>query len=430
MPEVETQERLEELLNEPKKLHDYIQAQVREHIGGIVKEEFTTAMQEHGAVKRLPMSEEALKEKAEASPGATAVGWLGQDKAQGSIRREALALNGKFASFGEFLTAIHPSIMRHSGMDARLKVLGEGQGDQGGFTVPEQFVANLLALALEQAVIRPRAFVMPMAGLTVRVPTIRDTTHAENVFGGVQAYWTPERGTKTASEPTFGQMVLTAFKLVGYTTTSNELLADSAIGLEALLTRLFGEAMAYFEDEAFINGSGAGEPTGILNAAALVSVAKETGQAATTIVAENLDKMYSRMLPSSVSRAVWLAHPDTFPQLAALSRSVGTGGSAVWVMNMAGGPPSTIYGRPLVFTEKCQTVGTVGDIFFTDLSYYVIGDRQGLTMDASPHVRFVNDETVYRFVARLDGKPWLESALTPRYGSNTLSPFVALASRA
>ena len=84
----------------------------------------------------------------------------------------------------------------------------------------------------------------------------------------------------------------------------------------------------------------------------------------------------------------------------------------------------------MIFTEKCQTLGTVGDIFLTDFSYYVIGDRMGFEMSASPHVRFTNDETVYRFVQRVDGKPWIESALTPRQGSNTLSPFVALATRA
>jgi len=197
-----------------------------------------------------------------------------------------------------------------------------------------------------------------------------------------------------------------------------------------LLGRMFPEALAYFEDDAFINGDGAGEPLGILNADALITVTKETGQAATTLVAENLDKMYSRMLPSSVGNAVWIAHPDTFPQLASLSRAVGTGGSAIWVSNISDGPPSSIYGRPLIFSEKAQTLGTAGDIYFVDLSYYVVADRQAVTMAASEHVRFTNDEMVWRFVERIDGRPWIDSALTPRNGSNTLSPFVNLAARA
>ena len=194
---------------------------------------------------------------------------------------------------------------------------------------------------------------------------------------------------------------------------------------EALLLRLFPSALAYFEDDAFINGVGGGQPVGILKADALVTVAKETGQASGTIVTENIDKMYSRMLPSSRGRAVWLAHPDTLPQIVSMTRSVGTGGSAVMMNNMAGAAPASIYGRPLILTEKCQTLGTAG----VDFGYYVIGDRQSLSMAASPHVRFQNDETVWRFTQRVDGRPWLESALTPRNGSNTLSPFVNLATR-
>ena len=193
--------------------------------------------------------------------------------------------------------------------------------------------------------------------------------------------------------------------------------------------RLFPAALAYFEDDAFLNGIGAGQPVGIINADALVTVAKETGQAATTIVSENIDKMYSRMLPSSRANAIWLAHPDTLPQIVSLSRSVGTGGSAVMMNSMAGAAPASIYGRPLIISEKCQSIGSAGDIYFVDLSYYVIGDRQSISMAASPHVRFQNDETVWRFTQRVDGKPWIESALTPRNGTNTLSPFVALATR-
>lgn len=370
-----------------------------------------------GSIKRLPM-------------GDGEQGGFGWDPDyRKSLLRRANA-GGEWKSFGEYLRAINPAVMSLGKVDARLKANNEADPGAGGFLVPDEFVARLLMVSLEPAVIRPRAFVMPMASPSVRIPAIRDTSHATTVFGGVQGYWLAESGAVTESNPTFRQIALNARKLTAYTTTSNELMGDSALSLEAILTRMFGEALAYFEDTAFINGTGAGQPLGILNAPALISVAKETGQAAATIVAENLDKMYSRMLPSSLSRAVWLAHPNIFPQLASMSRAVGTGGAPVWISNMAGGPPNSVYGRPVIFTEKCQTLGTAGDIYFVDLSYYVIGDRQSMTMMASPHVRFTNDETVHRFVQRLDGQPWIDSALTPRFGTTTLSPFVALATRA
>ena len=341
-----------------------------------------------------------------------------------------LARDSQWESFGEFLTALHPNVIRSKGLDTRLKALGEGTGSLGGFLVPEAFIANLLMVAHEVAVFRPRAQIIPMATETVRIPAIHETSRATTLFGGVQMYWTAEAASLTTSDPAFRQILLAAQKLTGSTIVGNELLADSAISLEALITRIFGEAVAFFEDDAFFDGTGAGQPQGILNTPALVSVAKETGQAANTIVTENLDKMYSRMLPSSLNKAVWLAHPNTQPQLFALARSVGAGGSAVMVTNIANAPATSIYGRPVIITEKCKTVGSLGDIYFADLSYYLIGDRGGMTMDASQHVRFTTDEMQYRVVERVAGQSWLNSAITPREGTTTLSPFIALAVRA
>ena len=427
MPEVTTQEHLEELLNSPEQFNAFVTSRSLEVLGDAVKVQMDEAFRD-GAVKRPPMSEEALDGTQPIQGKQFGGGWAGSDDTKITLARDAKGMDGQFKSFGEFLTTISPSTLSR-GVDVRLKVLGEGAGDQGGFLVPEQFTTQLLSLALENAVVRPRAFRLPMTSLNLSLPTIVDTTHATNVFGGVRGYWTPESGSYTSSEPSFGRVTLTAKKLTAYTSAANELLADAAISLEALLLRLFPQALAYFEDDSFINGVGGGQPVGILNADALITVAKETGQAATTIVAENIDKMYSRMIPSSRARAVWVAHPDTLPQIVSMSRSVGTGGSAVMMNNMAGAAPASIYGRPLIMTEKCQTLGTAGDIFFVDFGYYIIGDRQTLSMAASPHVRFQNDETVWRFTSRLDGRPWLESALTPRNGSNTLSPFVNLATR-
>ena len=425
MAEIKTQAQLEELQSDPQKFQDHMKGLATEVLGDAVKTQLGAAL-------------EAQKVNAHES---TRPAIFGDDNPKskgfwGNKDAPTVGDNGEFRSVGEWLlkvAAIGNPRLQHlaQGISGETKQLAEGEGSTGGFLVPEEFRAELLMLALEGAVVRPRSTVIPMASETLTIPIIKDTTHASTVFGGVRAYWNAEAGdvSSDSSEPAFGQLKMTAHKLTGYTVTSNELLADSAIALEALLMRLFGLALPYFEDDSFINGDGAGEPEGILNSPALVTVAKETGQAATTIVSENLDKMWSRMLPSSKSRAVWLGHPDTFPQLASLSRSVGTGGSSVWISNMVGGPPSSIYGRPVIETEKAQTLGTKGDIYLADFSYYMIGDRQALTVDASPHVKFTTDEMVWRFIQRLDGRSWLRSALTPRNGSNTLSPFVALATR-
>jgi len=114
---------------------------------------------------------------------------------------------------------------------------------------------------------------------------------------------------------------------------------------------------------------------------------------------------------------------------------VGTGGGPIWIGSYGGPsgadtPPMTILGRPVIFTEKVPALGTTGDIGFYDLSYYLIGDRQQVEVAASDQFAFQNDQTAYRIIERVDGRPWLQSALTPHNGSgNTLSAFVQLASR-
>jgi HK97 family phage major capsid protein len=291
--------------------------------------------------------------------------------------------------------------------------------------------AELLRVANEMAVVRSRARVVPMETLTVPYPMIDSTSNATSVYGGVTGYWTEEGGTLVDSAPTFGRIELAAKKLTLYSEIPNELFTDSIISLQQFMSESYPEALAWFEDCAFTDGNGTGQPLGYLNAPAAVSVAKESSQPAGTIVWENIVKMYARMLPSSMARAVWVANNDTFPELATMALSVGTGGSAVWIGDGGGEntPPMRILGRPVVFTEKVSSVGAPGDINLVDFGYYLIGDRQTMQSQTSTEYKFGNDKTAVRVIERVDGTPWIKSAITPRKGSNTLSPFVKIAQR-
>ena len=381
--------------------------------------------------RRVPMAPEAQGRGAKAIYSHLNTDRKSLTQIAASGHGPGVGLANSFDDIGDFFTAAFRQIKQKGFNDARLKDLSEGIPGDGGILVLEEYWAELFMTALETAVVRPRARVVPMGSPSLRFPSIRDTSHASNVFGGVSGTWVAEGGTvsSTTNQPTFSGIRLVAHKLTGYSVVSNELRADSSISIDAVVNGLYPAAIAYFEDDAFINGTGVGQPLGLINADAMVSVAKETGQAATTIVWENILNMYSRMHPASIGAAVWLVHTDTFPQLAAMSLGVGTGGSAVWLSNGVGGPPMTILGRPVVITEKAQTLGTAGDITFVDFSQYLIGDRQALTIQDSDQPNFTTDEHVYRFVSRVDGRPWVVSALTPRNGSNTVSPFVNLATR-
>ena len=133
------------------------------------------------------------------------------------------------------------------------------------------------------------------------------------------------------------------------------------------------------------------------------------------------------------SRAVFLANNDVFPQLFGMSLAIGTGGVPIWLPanGIAAAPHGTLMGRPLILTEKCQTLGTAGDIALVDLSAYVIGGKSSTeapSIASSMHFKFDYAMQSFRFTVRYDGQPRWASTLTPKYSSSTLSPFVVLSS--
>jgi HK97 family phage major capsid protein len=345
------------------------------------------------------------------------------------------SLDGMFPDLASYMQAVWHNGNPKADVVEKIQKIRDYQesvGSEGGYLVPEEFRGELAVASLGSSIVRPRARVIPMSSATVRFPKIDETSRVSSVFGGVTVYRTEEGAELTESEASFGSLKLEATKQTALSHVNNELVKDwGAFGV--FISEIFPEAISFYEDVDFLTGNGAGAPLGALAAAngAIIEVAKEGGQTADTIVWENVIKMYSRMLPSSLARAVWVASPDVFVELATMALSVGTGGSAVWLTDGVGAPTLTLLGRPVILTEKAPGVlGDKGDLSFVDFGMYLIGDRQMMTVDSSPHVKFTSDKTTYRVIQRNDGRPWVESALTPKNNSATLSPFVQLAARA
>lgn len=355
---------------------------------------------------------------------------------------------GGFQDFGEFCTALAGKGAKYYGtshfdklkawQEACIKTAGhmeEGDLTQGGALVPTEFKATLLMTTLEASVVKQRATAIPMSTNRITIPAVVDSNHSSHYFGGIIPYRTAEGGQKTAKKPELGQVSLNLHKLTGLTYVSDELLEDSPISIPPLLNQLFGMAIGFEEDDDYLMGSGAGRPLGAFNAGnpSIIAQAKETGQAAATIVWENISKMWSRLHPSCHAKAVWVANNECFPQLASMSMPVGTGGVPVWLpANGASASPfGTLMGRPLILSEKMQALGTQGDIGLADFSQYLVAEKAGggLKAATSIHLRFDYDETAFRWVLRYDGQPWWLSTLTPKRGTATLSPFVVLAAR-
>lgn len=358
------------------------------------------------------------------------------ERSKGLYNKAALGakVDNLFASSGEYFHAIwrgngNRDTAEAQAKLAQLKNFSSDVPADGGFLIPESLRSEMLKVALEQSVVRPRARVIPMETLRVPFPAIDSTSNVSSVYGGITTYWTEEGGKLTGSKPRFGRVVLDAKKLTAYTEIPNELLTDSLISLTSFVDEAFPEALAFAEDQAFLTGSGVGQPLGILNGAAAVSVTRTTSSKIDLLDVVN---MYARMLPQSMQRAVWLASPDSFPQLAQLAMTRGTDGIASPAMWMSGGqaidaPPMTLMGRPVVFTEKVPALGQAGDLSLVDFGFYLVGDRQAMQAKQSDDFKFDTDEVAFRVIERVDGRPWLQSAITPANGGASLSPIVKLA---
>ncbi len=270
-------------------------------------------------------------------------------------------------------------------------------------------------------------------GKGLRLPTLDETSRADGSrAGGIRGYWISEGEEKTSSKPKFGTLELSLKKLVVLSYTTDELLQDAA-ALGEFMVKAASEEIGFKLDEGVVNGTGAGQLLGILNAAALVSVAAEGGQVAKTIVYENILNMVSQFWAAGFENSVWLANQNIIPQLFAMNMAIGTSGAAVYSpANGSAGSKSTLFGRPILFVEQAATLGTVGDIILMDPSQYV-GITKGQIQSASSiHVQFTADETVFRFVFRCDGQPMWASSLTPYKDASTtrpVSPYVALETR-
>jgi HK97 family phage major capsid protein len=247
-------------------------------------------------------------------------------------------------------------------------------------------------------------------------------------------YWEGEADDIAATKPKFGLMELNTKKIVGAAYLTEEIIADAPF-LGAWVSQAFQSELAFKLDDAFINGNGAGKPLGILQNGALVTQAKESSQSAAGIVAQNISKMFSRLIKRNRGSAIWLYNQGCEAELMSLALTIGSNSYPVLIMGGTTGnmreevAVDRILGRAAYASEHCSAMGTVGDIIFTDPKAYVVVDKGGPKSAVSVHVRFLQDEQVLKFTYRVDGQPVRRSPLTPFKGSNTLSTTVVVATR-
>jgi HK97 family phage major capsid protein len=321
--------------------------------------------------------------------------------------------------FGDFMFKIRNN-------PDELKTLSENTGSLGGYLVPPAWSNIILKRSIEAALVRgfgPSTIQLPSPEFNI--PMIVSTSNASNFYGGVMTYWGAEATNLANSKttPKFGKLSLSAKKLFGYTEAYEDLNKDSFKALGPLLQQVFGDALGFEEDIAFFHGDGVGKPLGVTSAPCRATVSRQTASQIHTIDIVGMMARFNGRL----DRAVFTANQSTIPYIYTLQDA---SGAYIWHPgnngNIAGASPGSIYGVPLVISEKMKALGTEGDIGLGDWSQYIIGDMPGLRVEESTEYKFGEDIRCWKMIKRLDGKPWLPTAVTPRYGGSTLSPFVFL----
>lgn len=322
-------------------------------------------------------------------------------------------------SMGEFLAKVR-------NRSDEIKALAEGSGSTGGYLVPDEFSTEILRVELESSVVRSNgARVIPMMGSQIKIPALNMSSNAAgSLYGGVTAYWTEEGAQKTESKPSFKRVTLEPKKLCGYTESSDELVGDAIVSMGDLLSTMFGEVLAFEEDYAFLQGDGVGKPLGITTSPCYATVSRAS---TSIVVTADIINMLARF-KGNMQRARWIVNQSALPYIYKLMDG---NDNYIWHPGNAGSiaqaAPGTLYGIPIVVSEKVPAVGTTGDVMLCDFGYYLIGDRQGLVVEESMHYKFQNDVKAWRMTKRVDGQPWLDSAITPRNGGSSVSPFLGIA---
>lgn len=298
---------------------------------------------------------------------------------------------------GEFLQTL---IDKAEG-NAVTKDLGEGSGG-GGYLVPLEFAGMLVELLYKLPVIRPQATALPMSSDQLQVPVETAT---------VNSNWTAELATITQSDATFGEVILSVNNLIGISRMSRQLLLDSAINYNLVdwVMMRFAKSIGRVEDTAFMTGSGSGQPKGLRQ----YTFTHTNAQAGAHLTGDDLITTY-HALPYQYrvqGNPVWLIHDSVLGTIRKLKDSNGqylyTDGYGQAFVTPGGTP--NLMGFPVLVQNDIPTNlggGTASEIYFGDLSYYLIGDRESIFSEVSTQegTSFAQHRAAVKVGERIDGQ--------------------------
>jgi HK97 family phage major capsid protein len=264
--------------------------------------------------------------------------------------------------------------------------------------------ANLVPTAFSDQIINILRFMGPINQLANTMTTDNgDALQVPAVTAHGVATWTAENAGYTASDETFGQITLNAFKAGRTVIVSEELLVDAAFGLDNYLAQELGQSIGVLEETAYAIGDGSGKPMGIATTGNGVTVSTAaTGNAASFTYLAIANFMFA--LPYQYRRnAAWIFADTSVRNLYTL---VDTQNRPLWAVNVANTGPDTFLGKPVYTSPDLAAPGANAKSgVFGDMNQaYQIRRVNGFSLQRQTELYSNNGQVGFRGFERVDGR--------------------------
>jgi HK97 family phage major capsid protein len=223
--------------------------------------------------------------------------------------------------------------------------------------------------------------------------------------------WTSEIGTRSEdSTMAFGGRELTPHPLAKLLKLSNKLVR-SVPNIGTLVAERLGYKQATTEENAFLNGDGAGVPLGVFKASAAgISTGRDvTASAATSFKFDDIIDLEHKVAEQYRESCIFLVHDDFIKRARKLKDG---NGQYLWQPSVQLGVPAKINGRDYKVSAYAPNTFTSGQYtaIFGDFKWYWIQDSLHMLISVLNELYAATRQTGYVIDSETDGMPVLEAA--------------------
>lgn len=299
----------------------------------------------------------------------------------------------------------HAEIRKYCGGVVTEKDLSGGVSGSGLELLPQEFHADIIdKVTADPTALRNKCTVVPV--------TYRGGTWPVGATGITLTWESSDTNPLTPTNPTFGSLTYSVSRVDGYTAIARDLLSDTPVNLYGYLVKQYSKAFTKAENQAIINGTGTNQPTGIRNAAGVLSVAVATAATTNVLVADDVVALPFSIDVTWRAGSCYICNTKTIKQMKLMKDGQGR---YLWVNgDMTKGVPDTFNGYPVyeftqIFPENLvvNSKTTCTEMLFGNLEFYYLFDKDemGSEINTQSDTAFKNHEALVKMWERLDGKP-------------------------